>query len=125
MSFRVRVDIDSELCTHHGYVSAPSLAEMGPLGTNQGMDIGERIVGEVAGQYFFDLRWANQVAPRDGMAIRLTVTFSFACSPEMSSTLSATTTVQLLLCRNETGLLVWKAPGETCETCAAWPPPGP
>jgi hypothetical protein len=121
MSFRLRVDIDPEAYAHEGYVSAPSLAEVGPL-SGQGMEVLGPSAGVGQGQYFFDLRWANEVAPREGLRITLTASVSFACSPAMSRTIPATTTAELVLCRSSSGGIVWRAPGETCDTCDAGSP---
>jgi hypothetical protein len=116
MSFRIRVDIDPEAYAHQGYVSAPALAEVGPL-AGPGMEVLGPSAGTGQGQYFFDLRWANQVAPRKGLEITLTASFSFACTLAMSRTIPATTTAKLVLCQSGSGKLVWRAPGETCNTC--------
>lgn len=116
MSFRVRVDLDPETYFHQGYVSAPSLTEVGPLSI-QGMDVSGPIAGTSKGQYFFDLRWANQVAPREGMRITLTASFSFACAPAMSRTIPASAKAELILCRGSSRTLVWRGPGESCDLC--------
>ena len=121
MSFRLRVDIDPEAYAHQGYVSAPALAEVGPL-SGQGMEVLGPSTGAGPGQYFFDLRWANQVAPSEGLEITLTASFSFACMPAMSRTILATTTAKLVLCRSSSGRLVWRAPGETCDACEGGSP---
>jgi hypothetical protein len=121
MSFRVRVDIDPEAYVHQGYVSAPALAEVGPL-SGQGMEVLGPSAGTGPGQYVFDLRWANQVAPKEGLEITLTATFDFACEPTMSRTILATTTAKLVLCRSSSGRLVWRVPGEACDTCEVGSP---
>jgi hypothetical protein len=116
LSFRVRVNVASEIYAHQGYVSAPVLTAVPSLG-GPVMEVIGPVADAPQGQYFFDLRWANQMAPREGMQISLTATFAFACQPAMSRTIDATTTVKLALCRTATGSPVWRAPGQPCDAC--------
>lgn len=113
-SLRVRVVIDPSAYAHKGYVSKPSLSVIGPR-SDRGMDLDAYSGGDAQGEYFFDLRWVSPLTPREGMKITLTVTFSFACAPQNSSTFDATTTAELVLCRGDGGGLVWRGPGEICE----------
>lgn len=120
MSFRVRIDIDPETYVHQGYVSLPVLTEAGPLSA-QGMEVLGPTAGDAEGQYFFDLRWANQVAPREGLRITLTASFSFACSLSMSRTIPATTSADLVLCQSGSAWPVWRAAGGPCDCTAGSP----
>lgn len=113
MSFRIRVAIHASAYAHQGYVSEPSLT--GPL-SGLGMDVRGPRPGATRGEYFFDLLWISPLAPEEGMTITLSATFSFACSPSMSLTFDATTTIELLLCREGAGRLAWRGPGQTCDT---------
>jgi predicted CxxxxCH...CXXCH cytochrome family protein len=80
------------------------------------------VVGPSAGpakrQYLFDLHWANQFAPKEGLRLTLTATFSFTCAPASSRAIAATTTAELILCRSSAGGLAWTPVGGPCD-CGA------
>ena len=106
------VDVSTEIYRGGGYVSLPAVT------ASNGITVGAARKTDQANRFEFDMTWPAASKPTAGTSITITVSVSFSCAPQMSSTRTAKITAQLVLCQDG-ARLVWKGSGEQCTVCTA------